>query len=721
MVVKKSKNFNKSKSKTSNKSKKYFDKIQKYKKAIKDGKLDKSIGEMKIDIVQQKLVSKVSKTLFNNKNTLQKIEEQLNKIGNVNILPCGFKSNGKSAFRVVFGSNEYTKYQSYTRKDIYAKGKLLGKILKKNGIEGEVSVSLDFNGKVRSGEFTKLGEMINIFDPNILSPNENDEEIIKEYKSINNFKSIVFFVLPENKKRKFGGKSYNNNCLFYCLNKAIPQYIPWKSDAELKKFLNVGLTEMISIDEIPKIEKKIKKVGINVSGDYNYTSTLGLNMNIHLKLENNHYTINHQINRKVNYISLKEHQIILIDRNNDFKKIGYDGKNIINISDEFYDDILNFRTKYIYVKYNSTVKRDENNKIIKDNNGKSVKMTIQEEYDYYIKIADELKNKTNGEINLYKTGSILKTAQNLLDSTTKHITPENILLDEAQIIQGSTKGATIFYDKYKGKGYKSDIKSMFPYIMSSQIMIPIKRGIFKKMTKEEFEEMRHKLNGRVAYGIYKIKIYPSEDEKINRWFRFNESNEYTSIDINHASLLNLKMELNTDEDLNVLLYPASHCIKADKVFKPYVDYLYKLKNEKIPSAKLLLNIISGAIGELNKKTIQANCNEWEFIDLDEMDLIPLSFSHSKDMKTTKAHCVSKSKFFKSDFARFKPFLWAQARFMMTKYLLPINNKVVKCITDGVITTEPIECFDEMGKFKYEGFCEEVEIINNSPAKGVFKL
>ena len=47
------------------------------------------------------------------------------------------------------------------------------------------------------------------------------------------------------------------------------------------------------------------------------------------------------------------------------------------------------------------------------------KISIQEEYKEYIKMADELNLKSNGQINLYKTGTILKTAQNLLDETTK--------------------------------------------------------------------------------------------------------------------------------------------------------------------------------------------------------------------------------------------------------------------------------------------------------------
>lgn len=55
---------------------------------------------------------------------------------------------------------------------------------------------------------------------------------------------------------------------------------------------------MIHIEHIEKIEKQIKKVGINVSGDFNYTSKLGLLKNIHLTLIDNHYKINHKVNQK---------------------------------------------------------------------------------------------------------------------------------------------------------------------------------------------------------------------------------------------------------------------------------------------------------------------------------------------------------------------------------------------------------------------------------------
>ena len=356
----------------------------------------------------------------------------------------------------------------------------------------------------------QIGEPINIYSPNILSPVEADEELCDRFNMIDSFNSIVLFVHIENNKRKSGGAGFNNDCLWFCINKAIPDYNIWKEPQTLKHFLSIGRNDMISIDHIEKIEKTIAKVGINISGDFNYTSKLGLLKNIHLTLIDNHYKINHKINKKVSCISYEEKTILMIDKIDYLtnKKNAFDGENIIQMTKELEYDINFFKTKYILVQR------------------LNFKKSIQEEYKEYIKMADELKLKSNGQINLYKTGTILKTAQNLLDETTKHITPENILFDEAETLQNATQGSTIFYDRYEGEGFKSDIKSMFPYIMKlNNTMIPVKRGIFKTITNDDLQEMKIKLNGSYAFGIYKMEILKSEDEKINRLFSFNETNE----------------------------------------------------------------------------------------------------------------------------------------------------------------------------------------------------
>ena len=94
---------------------------------------------------------------------------------------------------------------------------------------------------------------------------------------------------------------------------------------------------------------------------------------------------------------------------------------------------------------------------------------------------------------------------------------------------------------------------MFPYIMKlNNTMIPVKRGIFKIITNDDLQEMKIKLNGSYAFEIYKMEILKSEDEKINRLFRFNETNEYTTVDLRNADFLGLKMNLLNDTKWNFL-------------------------------------------------------------------------------------------------------------------------------------------------------------------------
>jgi hypothetical protein len=131
----------------------------------------------------------------------------------------------------------------------------------------------------------------------------------------------------------------------------------------------------------------------------------------------------------------------------------------------------------------------------------------------------------------------------ILDSTRKHFSPELILFDEAEIIQNTVQGSTIFYDEYKGEGFKSDIISMFPFIMkANNTMIPIKRGIFRNITNDELQEMKTRLKGNYAFGNYKMEILKNYYQKINRLFRFNLNNQYTTIDLRNADFLGLEMK-----------------------------------------------------------------------------------------------------------------------------------------------------------------------------------
>jgi hypothetical protein len=341
---------------------------------------------------------------------------------------------------------------------------------------------------------------------------------------------------------------------------------------------------------------------------------------------------------------------------------------------------------------------------------------MKEEHDEYIRIANELKKETEGKVNLYKTGTIKNAALNLFDFTTKFISVEPILEDESIWIMESTNGAIVFFEPYEGEIHKYDVKSMYPSILSNNnVLCPIKRGDFKKFTEEEFNNLKF-----YPTGIYRCFIERSEDPKINRLFRFNYFCKYTNISLNHAKDLGLKINIICDDDNNALLYARNKCMTCYEVFKRYCDYLFPLKEKKIKGAKLLLNIISGLIGEIDKKDIIVDDSiEDGIVEIDNKYTL-LSQKPSRTEQKTINRVVNKEKYFKTDFARLKPFMLAKARFVISSYIKPYNEFVVKCNTDSMISTTKLDVEtggDKMGNLVYEGFFHKVKISSN--AKEVF--
>jgi len=565
-------------------------------------------------------------------------------------------------------------------------GNELSRFLKSKGLNGYIITACKFDIMWRNGLNTEIGNPINIY-----WAVNYDEEYNRMFNETNKFSDYVFYMLLNPRRGKKGGKGDLNDCLWYCINKTIEKYNPWNKPEQLKWFLNLKRNEKISIDRMEEIENKIKKVGINITGDYEYTSKLGKTNTINLILKDNHYSINHKVNQKViGNINYKEKQIFMYEKKT---RTGYDGESLFNdVSIDLKCKIMRYQTNYILVP--------------KVNN----KLTIQEEYNLYITLADKLKEASEGRLNLYLTGTIKNTALKLFDEMTKHITPEMILMDETRWLIESTTGAIVFNEQYTGQAYKYDIKSLYPSIYSNKhTMIPIKRGIFKVFTKKEFEELKF-----YPIGIYKCKIHKSEDDKINRLFRFNKFNKYTNISLNHAKKLGLIIDIIEDEENNALLYPRSHCLTGHEVFNSYCDFLFPLKEQKIEGAKLLLNIISGVIGEMDEKKVYVDETINKDFDLDD-DLEITGLKPSNDETKTIIYTVNKEKTFKSSFARFKPFMLSKGREIITSYILPYNNICVKCNTDSMILNEKtnIKTGDKIGEMVSEGYYHNINVKNNA--------
>jgi hypothetical protein len=660
-------------------------------------------NDLKIIKTKEKINRLVSKNVFNDSNKLSDFESKLNKLSNATVLPSKVYSNSENTLRVVMNIDKFSKFNKpYTNKDIKKLGLKMSKLLDSYDIDGDINTVLNYDGFVRTGIASRIGENIKIYDPEEMYDNRPNDFNRNLVDTVDNFNEVVFFVNVKNKNAEFGGNSKFNDCFWFCLNNGIPDFNPWKTPEELKSFLKIGRCDLIGLKDIERIEKKIGKIGINVSGDCYYLSKLNQLKNLNLVLKNNHYQINHNLNRKVNYISCAEKQILLFDKT---KYIAYDGNTEFVISKEEYHNILDFKTNYLLVPRNKF-------------------KSFNEEYIEYIKIADELKLKSNGLINIYKCGAIKKTALKLLDDTTKHISPEHIEYDEAMILENSTSNGLIFSEPYEGTAYKGDITSLYPSIYSSKTtLVPIKKGIYKILTNDNINEMNTKLNGNYAYGLYRYNIYPSGDPSIDRLFRFKPINNlvekdilkkkfYTSLDLRMADMLGLKKELVIDGNFNCVLYPRSHCLSGFEIFNKFVEVLKPLKEQGVEGSKLLLNILSGAISEKNIKTFYVNDEYDDYINLDELNLKKIKSSMSFDKKTSIYKCLNKDMPYLSQFARFKPFMLAQARYKMLNIILPVNHLVKKVYIDSIITTEALEYKDGWGELKNEYSNKNIVIVNN---------
>ena len=577
--------------------------------------------------------------------------------------------------------------RTMTKDQIKEIGQELSETLHEDGIRGSIETAcIIAQAFWRSGSMTPIGQGINIYEAR-----EYDREYDQMINDVDTVDATIFYVLISNGIHQ-GGKDANNDCFYHSLKQAMPDDVitkHFRTPATLKKYLKINRDAMISVEHIPLIENKIQTIGINISGDIIYTSPIQSNKAIYLKLINNHYSVNHRVNAKIT-ISYTEKPILMHDKLN---KIGYDGKNYIEMTPQFLIDVYHGKEIYNVVP-----------------KGRDNKLTLEEEFNDYIQLTEELIKETNGRVNLYKSGSIKRASLTLFDELTKHLTPDKIEQDEALWIQESTRGALIFSEQYEGNAYKWDVKSMYPSIMSSSHLVcPIKRGVFSHLTQEQFKTLEY-----YSIGIYSCIITPSKDTKIDRLFRFNQYNKYTQDSLNHAKELGLQIEL-IDTPVNVLLYPRSHCLKGSEIFKSYCDYLYPLKEKGIKGAKLLLNILSGIIGETDEKIffVDESNEANDFIIPDNYSIIyhkPLL-----SIQKTKYYVANNDEYFKSNFGRIKPFLLGKSRLNMCKLMLPYNDKIIKCNTDSIISKEdiPYTTGVNMGDLKIEYANVKIRVRNNA--------
>jgi hypothetical protein len=543
----------------------------------------------------------------------------------------------------------------------------------------------------KSGSLTKPGEEVRLYNPNNLY---NLEVPIEEPKTIESFNIYLLFG-----PRNVGGNNVNNDCLYDCLKYYIFDIENhFESPNKLKTFLKLRRNDKISIDLIDKIEKKLKTYQINVRGDYIRSSTIVSNKQINLLLKNEHYEVDGGRKKLISIVRFEEKRPIILNKSN-FE--AYDGERYYTMSyDEFKNIKYGYQSPYIII-YPEKQGYDEN--------GEKIVLTLEEEYNVFVEIANTLKRESKGLINLYKSGNYHDCALNLFDKFTKSINPEPIEQDEAIWIKDSSYSALIYAEKYEGEIHKYDVKSMYPSFMkSTTLKFPVKRGDFRIIENiGEYPE----------FGIYRLDIRPSNDININKLFKFNYHNKYTSIDVTTAKLLGLTIELIQDGKPNFLHYTRDKLITFNEVFHQYVNLLFPLKDLGIKKSKNILNILWGALCEIDKRKIFISSNTFEISDDEEIiDIRPLDVDGIENhiIKTVKI-----SNYYKTSFARLCPFIIGQGRSQMAKIMLPYKDNIKQIQTDGFVCTMKIhENRDvKMGELKYEGYLKN-GIIKHCNSKNV---
>jgi hypothetical protein len=226
----------------------------------------------------------------------------------------------------------------------------------------------------------------------------------------------------------------------------------------------------------------------------------------------------------------------------------YDGDETYTIDKDEYDNYNNnpITSKYILVNKNYS--------------NKVKKLSIEESFDEFIQMANEIKRKTDGKINFYKTGTVKKTALNYFYELTKSVQPEPINNDESKWIEMSSFSALTYWEPYKGTVYAYDRNSHYPNTMTKNFhYFPIKEGEFKII---------EKLDDDLEFGIYKCLIGPISNLK---FFKFNKNNYYTHIDIINARKNNLTVTLIQDNNPNCLIYSKDKLMNGAFLFKKYVE------------------------------------------------------------------------------------------------------------------------------------------------------
>jgi hypothetical protein len=355
------------------------------------------------------------------------------------------------------------------------------------------------------------------------------------------------------------------------------------------------------------------------------------------------------------------------------------------------------------------MKNDDIEHVFIPMDGKS--KTMKESFERFILEADALKKASKGVINLYITGSYVRTALDLFKKSASKFSPEPVKADEAEFIEGAMMASLIWSKPYEGELFQYDFVSFYPSLMRSKyLLFPIKRGEFFNIPQKYLDE-------RPFYemGIYRCTV----DIKEPRLFRENLHGYYTHIELTLAQKLGYKITMIIDKKPNFLHYSRDKCVLGCHLFGEFVDLLFDLKKKQVPGAKGILNCLWGALAKKDNVNVYVDLEKGESPDIyggKSIDTIE-NITETKLMYKL----VNKNSVYKSNYARVAPFLLSKGRKVLSEAIQPNLDLIKRVHTDSMYSTKKLDVKtgDNLFDLKYVGYCEKSKVVNNAKPTGKF--
>lgn len=388
---------------------------------------------------------------------------------------------------------------------------------------------------------------------------------------------------------------------------------------------------------------------------------------------------------------------IIYQRTADGKYEGYyekDDKSRVFVFDkDEYDRYKSLTTEFILIE--------------KDN--KYDPQELKETWEEFMRDAILMKERTNGAINMFKTGRNAQTALYFAFKflREKKIEAEPVTYEEYKWFE-DCNGQLVWGEPYEGKIWKYDINSSYPSIYSSGLfLIPFRCGEFKHLTKEEFDEMKMKF---FAIGIYRAKVsFPDDNPKWRKVFRLNAKDTYTHIDLNWALKIGLNIDY-VDREKNFLHYSRDKCMRGNELFKEFTETLYTLKKDPVLKrrSKGILNSLWGALVQSNVTKIIVKHDE-EYEPYEGKEIVEIESTGNGHKITV----MRKNKPYDTEWARLKPFLFSKGKVKIAEYIWPNHENIHRCHTDSMLSDVElkIKLGDGIGMMKLEEGGIEMEIVN----------